>query len=66
MMDLDWNPATDKQAMSRIWRQGQKKPVFVYRLITHATLEETILEVSKNIIFILIMYFFLILFSFFF
>lgn len=33
MFDIDWNPAVDQQAMARIWRDGQKKPVFIYRLI---------------------------------
>lgn len=43
MMDLDWNPATDRQAMGRIWRQGQRKEVFIYRLIMSGSLEETML-----------------------
>lgn len=43
MMDLDWNPATDRQAMGRIWRQGQRKEVFIYRLIMAGSLEETML-----------------------
>ena len=40
MLDLDWNPATDAQAMARIYRQGQKKECFVYRLLTSGTIEE--------------------------
>ena len=39
MVDADWNPATDKQAMARIWREGQTKPVFIYRLISIGTIE---------------------------
>ena len=34
LIDPDWNPATDQQAMGRIWRDGQKKPVFIYRFIS--------------------------------
>ncbi len=34
LFDLDWNPASDLQAMSRIWRDGQKRNVFVYRYIS--------------------------------
>lgn len=31
LYDLDWNPATDLQAMSRVWRDGQRKKVHIYR-----------------------------------
>ena len=50
MMDPDWNPATDQQAMARVWREGQTKPVTIYRLISEGTIEETILgrQHSKN------------------
>lgn len=34
LYDIDWNPANDLQAMSRIWRDGQKHDVYVYRLLT--------------------------------
>lgn len=44
MCDVDWNPATDKQAMSRIWRDGQTKPVVIYRLVGAGTIEEAILQ----------------------
>lgn len=44
MLEPDWNPAVDLQAMGRVWRQGQTKPVFVYRLATHGTVEEKILQ----------------------
>ncbi len=43
MFDPDWNPATDQQAMGRVWREGQRKPVFIYRLVSSGTVEETIL-----------------------
>ena len=33
MYDPDWNPANDNQAMARVWRQGQTKKVFIYRLL---------------------------------
>lgn len=43
MFDCDWNPATDYQAMGRIWREGQTRPVFIYRLIAHGTIEQSII-----------------------
>lgn len=33
MFDPDWNPANDDQAMARVWRDGQKKHCFIYRLL---------------------------------
>ena len=33
MFDPDWNPANDDQAMARVWRDGQQKPCFIYRLL---------------------------------
>ncbi|XP_042701050.2 DNA repair and recombination protein RAD54B isoform X4 [Chrysemys picta bellii] len=34
LYDIDWNPATDIQAMARVWRDGQKHTVHIYRLLT--------------------------------
>lgn len=31
LFDSDWNPASDAQAMSRIWRDGQRHSVYIYR-----------------------------------
>eukprot|EP00096_Caligus_rogercresseyi_P016605 TRINITY_DN9336_c0_g1_i1.p1 TRINITY_DN9336_c0_g1~~TRINITY_DN9336_c0_g1_i1.p1 ORF type:complete len:419 (-),score=71.04 TRINITY_DN9336_c0_g1_i1:10-1092(-) len=44
MYDLDWNPSHDIQAMARVWRDGQTRPVFVYRLLTTGTIEEKIFQ----------------------
>eukprot|EP00960_Hanusia_phi_P041972 755246-Hanusia_phi.AAC.2 len=44
LLDPSWNPAHDLQAMARVWRFGQSKPVFVYRLLTTGTIEERIFQ----------------------
>ncbi|OQV18566.1 DNA repair and recombination protein RAD54-like [Hypsibius exemplaris] len=44
MFDPDWNPANDDQAMARVWRDGQKKQCFIYRLLSAGTIEEKILQ----------------------
>lgn len=36
------NPANDKQAAARVWRDGQKKRVYVYRFLTTGTIEEKV------------------------
>lgn len=33
LFDSDWNPASDVQAMARIWRDGQKRNVYIYRFV---------------------------------
>jgi SWI/SNF-related matrix-associated actin-dependent regulator of chromatin subfamily A member 5 len=44
IFDSDWNPQVDLQAMDRAHRIGQKKKVYVYRLISKQTVEEKIIE----------------------
>ena len=41
---MDWNPANDLQAMARVWRDGQKRKVHVYRLATAGSIEEKIFQ----------------------
>ncbi|ERN06059.1 hypothetical protein AMTR_s00142p00081110 [Amborella trichopoda] len=40
LLDPVWNPAVVKQAVSRAFRLGQKKIVYIYHLIAHETLEQ--------------------------
>ncbi len=42
LFDVDWNPATDLQAMARIHRDGQKGECFIYRLLMAGGLDEKI------------------------
>lgn len=44
MFDPDWNPANDDQAMARIWRDGQKKPCYIYRMLATGSIEEKIFQ----------------------
>ncbi|XP_045027998.1 DNA repair and recombination protein RAD54B isoform X2 [Daphnia magna] len=44
LYDIDWNPANDMQAMARVWREGQKRKVKIYRLLTTGTIEEKIFQ----------------------
>lgn len=42
--DMDWNPAHDIQARGRIWRDGQRRNVHIYSLLTTGTIEEKIFQ----------------------
>lgn len=48
MFDPDWNPANDEQAMARVWRDGQKKKCFIYRMLAVGTIEEKILQRQEH------------------
>ncbi|KAJ7579140.1 P-loop containing nucleoside triphosphate hydrolase protein, partial [Mycena floridula] len=43
MVDSDWNPQNDLQAIARAHRIGQTKTVKVYRLICHGSVEDQML-----------------------
>uniref|UniRef100_A0A1I7VZT2 DNA repair and recombination protein RAD54-like n=1 Tax=Loa loa TaxID=7209 RepID=A0A1I7VZT2_LOALO len=44
MFDPDWNPANDDQAMARVWRDGQRKNCFIYRLLASGSIEEKMFQ----------------------
>lgn len=43
-----WNPAVEDQATDRTYRIGQKKSVYVLRLVTRGTIEEKILKLQEK------------------
>ncbi|XP_022908848.2 transcription termination factor 2-like [Onthophagus taurus] len=45
LVDIHWNPQLESQAQDRIYRVGQKRPVYIYKFITNNTIEEQV----KNI-----------------
>ena len=47
-LDPWWNPAVEDQATDRAHRIGQTKPVTVFRMITHDTIEEQILAMHGD------------------
>ncbi|KAI8394256.1 P-loop containing nucleoside triphosphate hydrolase protein [Radiomyces spectabilis] len=47
LFDLDWNPCYDEQSIGRVYRYGQKKYVYIYRLTTYSSIEQTIQ--TKNV-----------------
>ncbi|KIR67725.1 DNA repair and recombination protein RAD54B [Cryptococcus bacillisporus CA1873] len=44
LFDSDWNPSTDLQAMARIHRDGQRRPVYIYRFLTTNAIDEKIYQ----------------------
>jgi superfamily II DNA or RNA helicase len=48
LMDPWWNPAVEAQAIDRVHRLGQKKTVFVYRVVSEGTVEARIQELKAQ------------------
>ena len=48
LFDSDWNPQSDLQAMARVHRVGQTKPVHVYRLVSGGTAEERVVQRAQK------------------
>jgi len=47
-LDPWWNPAAEQQASDRAHRIGQTKPVFVWKLVSEGTVEESILGLQAR------------------
>lgn len=42
ILDTSWNPSQDQQNIFRIFRMGQNKSCYVYRLLSMGTMEEKV------------------------
>ncbi|CAG0915009.1 unnamed protein product [Notodromas monacha] len=48
LVDIHWNPQLEAQACDRIYRVGQKKPVFIHRFLCEGTIEQKIRMVQEK------------------
>jgi len=48
MIDPWWNPTTEDQAIDRVHRLGQTRPVHVYRFVCSGTVEERLLALQER------------------
>ena len=48
LLDPWWNPATENQAIDRVHRIGQTRPVMVYRLLARDTIEEKVVALAQR------------------
>lgn len=48
LLDPWWNPAAEAQAIDRVHRIGQTRPVMVYRLISAGTIEEKVRALQQR------------------
>lgn len=48
LLDPSWNPALEQQAVDRVYRVGQTKPVSVVRFITQGTVEQFVQQKQRD------------------
>lgn len=47
IFDPHWNPQMEQQAGDRIYRVGQKRPVFMHRLVCSESLEQRVMQLQE-------------------
>ena len=52
LLDSDWNPQVDMQAMARVHRIGQTKLVHIYRFVSKGTMEVRIVQRAQKKLFL--------------
>jgi SNF2 family DNA or RNA helicase len=48
LMEPQWNPTVEDQALARVYRMGQKRPVTTVRFIMEASWEDRVITVQKQ------------------
>ena len=44
LLDCDWNPANDTQALGRVYRDGQSREVHIWRMLATGSVDERIYQ----------------------
>ena len=48
LLDMWWNASVEKQAMDRVYRLGQQRPVSVFRIVIENSIEERVLQIQEK------------------
>jgi len=47
-MDPWWNPSIEEQAVDRIYRIGQSRPVSIFKILIENTIEDRVIDLQKK------------------